>query len=195
MITTRRTLARGAAWAAPAVLATVAVPAYAASSTLPEETYDTVALNQAIQGTMNIQANCRAYPTTLSIQGDSKASQPLYVAGAKSTSLISETSYTLYVANRIPVSGWKAIGADSGWTVPVRDTTAPQKRGFTAYTTTYTANNWVYDAATGRHTIATVPNFTALTDFCASGNQIYGVRKATVDGIIYSREVGPVTLR
>lgn len=191
MTTTRRSLVRGSAWAAPAVLATVAVPAYAAS----QETYDTAALAQSLQGIMNIQANCNGYPTTLSIQGDSKASQPLYIAGAKSNSSISNVSYTLYVPNRITITGWREPGANSaGWSTPVRDTVAPAKTGYTAYTTYYTANNWVYDAAAKRHTIATVPNFTALTDYCASRNSIYGLRKVTVDGTVYRREAGPVRL-
>lgn len=189
----RRTIAKGAAWATPAILATATVPSYAASS----EEYNHTELAKSMQGVFLLRRVCNASGIRLNIESRQTNGIGFWVTGAKSNSVISNASFTVYIANSIPKLTWTRLqNTGLNWTVPVQDNNVPVIAGYTAYTTYYTKDNWTYDPTTDQHSILDYPNFTALipTNSCPARVPVYSLRYVSVDGKRYELRRGPATL-
>lgn len=194
--TNRRTLVKGLAWATPVVLATSAVPAYAAS----RETA------KSLQGKLLAGKSCRtagAGTSTLYIDG-TKETYPtggLWVGGVSRTDRVTNASMTIYFPTSLGTLTWvnTRLAADPTyvpvWTTPTLDSTAPVRSGYNAYTIRY-SGGWAYNA-TDRTYIADVPpKFTSKISYttCSAGINIYSTRRVSVNGTPYTFTRGPVLL-
>lgn len=176
----RRSIIKGAAWAAPAVLATATIPAYAASK-------------PALDGWLSMESRCR---TTMTYTVDGRGTYPdrgLWVSNAPASAQIGATKITLYITNtRISNDPVKYLTFQNGvtinpqWSDLVYDSTAPAKSGYRAYTTTF-SGTWQYDTAKKLWFPTSLPYFTASRNTCVTW-QFIVVRSVTVNGTVYSFE-------
>lgn len=192
----RRALVAGGAWAAPALLATATIPAYAASV----EARNAIELEKSLQGQLRVNLTCRVSSFEFTLMGvpGQTAQQTFYIGGAKETSVITAPSFTFYLPSQtVPTLTWRPIGTVVGWSTPAVDASAPAIPGFTAYTMRYTLNNWSYDATLSRHYIPHLPAFSAVVNSrsCPTNFQVHSLRQVTVDGKLYQFRIGPAWLR
>lgn len=193
----RRDIVKGMSWVAPIVLASTAIPAYAASqnTTKPcKESYywANLAPPQApaprfFQSTVQH----RLIPPT----------GGLWVGGVKTTDKITSATVTFYVPTSLGALNWvnTRLAADPTyvpvWSTPKVDTTVPQRSGYTAYTMRY-SGGWTYNSADKTYIAEVPPKFTAKITYatCTPGITAYATRSVTVNGTVYSFTREPVTI-
>lgn len=197
----RRTLMKGAAWAAPLIALAAAAPAYAASGTVPAK---------GLNGWVTVQRNC-VFSNTYSLDGTGGSG---FVTGSTS-----DRGIWLFAGTPAAISGATMLvylsrsdlsftnGSGTGWTNLVRsaadDGSAPAN-GFYAYKATY-SGTWTYKhsnngyvdnngnpqsdvwVANGR------PKWTTNLGGQCTEITSYIRRTVTVDGSTYSFVRGPVT--
>lgn len=178
----RRSIVKGAAWAAPAVLATATIPAYAAS--MP-----------ALDGWLtNILGRCSrdwwsgASSTTYTINGQGNyPDRGLWVSNAPASAKIGATKITQYISNTAGQPQFQKGGTDNQWSTLAYDATAPVKTGYRAYTTTFNGT-WKYNATNKLWFPSTLPYFTTTVGKCITTLQVITARSVTVNGTVYSFE-------
>lgn len=178
----RRSIVKGAAWAAPAVLATATIPAYAASK-------------PALDGwLLNILGSCSrdrwsgARSTTYTING--QGAYPdlgLWVSNAPASAVIGTTKVTQYVSDTVGQLTFQRGGTSNQWSTLAYDSTAPVKTGYRAYTTTF-KGTWQYNATNKLWFPSTLPYFTTTVGTCITALPVTVARFVTVNGTVYSFE-------
>lgn len=191
----RRTLAKGAAWATPVVVATAAVPAYAASNPKVPTQEQIVERQKSLQGYFEVLVTCpasRTAPPDFVLTGDTLPypTGGFYVGGTNSASVIDGASFTLYIGNnQARHMSWFRDGNTNGWSLPViNSNVAPAMQGYTAYTFFYNGANWAFDSALNRHYINETPNFkTWFSNWICpnAGVAVRGYRRVNIDGQLY----------
>lgn len=179
----RRSVAKGAAWAAPVIVATTAIPAYAASLA-----------NKALDGWVNNSTRCtRDYrgvtSTTYEFNGTGVyPTRGLWVSGAREDSKIEDVKIIQYLGYTANPATFQAVQA-SQWTTLTYDPYAPKKDGYLAYSTAYTGS-WRYDPDSGMHFASSLPYFrTTLTSrSCVTSLNVVTYRQVVIDGQLYSFE-------
>lgn len=120
----RRTVAKGAAWAAPALAAVAVVPVASAS---PQP-------HNALAGVFQLR---RHFDGSVTIDGRSWGGGDLYVAGTTDKQTI--TSISINFGSTYPMSGFTREGGDGTWTLPMyTGTMVYEGRTFYMYTSNYT---------------------------------------------------------
>lgn len=177
----RRSIVKGAAWAAPAVLATATIPAYAASK-------------PALDGwLLNILSRCYrdrsgASSTTYTIDGQGNyPDRGLWVSNAPASAVIGATKVTQYVSTAAGSPTFQRGGTSNQWSTLAYDSTAPVKTGYRAYTTTF-SGTWQYDTVKKLWFPSTLPYFTTTVGKCITTLQVITARSVTVNGTVYSFE-------
>lgn len=185
----RRTLAKGAAWTTPVLLVGVVAPPASASA------------QPGLQGWVTIGKSCNAVSTmTLTIDGvGSYPDKGLWVYNAQPAQ-ISNAYITFYYPTGLGPIAWTPTAANSNWSTPTVDTTAPGITGYTAYTTRY-SGTWTYHATGTDGPYSTAdgqPSFTATVTraatYCTNGVSAYARRTVSVNGVTYTFLRGPVTI-
>ena len=178
----RRSIVKGAAWAAPAVLATATIPAYAAS--MP-------ALNGWVLNTTSCSSSTRM---TYTINGQGNyPDRGLWVSNAPASATIGTTKITQYISNAAGQPQFQKGGTANEWSNLVYDPAAPAKTGYRAYTTTF-SGTWQYNATNKLWFPSTLPYFTTTVGKCITALQVITARFVTVNDRVYSFERS-VTLR
>lgn len=178
----RRSIVKGAAWAAPAILATATIPAYAASK-------------PALDGwVLNILGSCSrdwwsgASSTTYTINGQGNyPDRGLWVSNAPASAKIGTTKITQYISNAAGQPVFRRGGTSNQWSDLVYDPDAPVKTGYRAYTTTF-RGTWQYDTVKKLWFPSTLPYFTTTVGKCITTLQVITARSVTVNGTVYSFE-------
>lgn len=150
-----------------------------------------------MQGLLFLRPQCAANVSRLNIEGRQTNGIGFWVTGAKSTSVVSNASFTVYINNSIPKLTWTRMqDSGLGWTLPTQDNTVPAIAGHTAYTTHYVKNDWTYDPVTGQHVIPEYPNFTTLisSTSCPARTTVHSLRYVFVDGQRYELRRGPANI-
>lgn len=183
----RRSIVKGAAWAAPAVLATATIPAYAASK-------------PALDGWLLNTTSCSrdrwsgVWSMTYTINGQGAYPQRgLWVSNAPASATIGATKITQYVSTAAGSPTFQRGGTSNQWSTLAYDSTAPVKTGYRAYTTTF-SGTWQYNATNKLWFPSTLPYFTTTVGKCITALQVITARFVTVNGTVYSFERS-VTLR
>lgn len=197
----RRTLMKGAAWAAPMIALAAAAPAYAASNTVPAK---------GLNGWVTVERNC-FIGSTYSLDGTQGSG---FVTGSSS-----DRGIWIFAGSAAVISGATMIvylsrsdltfinGSGTGWSNLVRspgdDGSAPAS-GFYAYKATY-SGTWTYKHSTNGYVdnngnpqsdvqVANGrPKWTADIGWQCSQITSYIRRSVIVDGTSYSFVRGPVT--
>lgn len=172
----RRSIVKGAAWAAPAVLATATIPAYAASK-------------PALDGWLLNKTSCSSSTQmTYTINGQGNyPDRGLWVSNAPASATIGATKITQYVSTAAGSPTFQNGGISHQWSTLAYDATAPVKTGYRAYTTTF-SGTWQYDTAKKLWFPSTLPYFTTTVGKCISALQVITARFVTVNGTVYSFE-------
>lgn len=172
---TRRSIVKGAAWAAPAVLATATIPAYAASMpALDGRVLNTT--NYAWYGRMTYTLNGQGtYPNS-----------GLWVSNAPASAQIGVTKVTQYISTAAGSLTFQTGGTSNQWSPLAYDATAPAKTGYRAYTTTFDGT-WKYNATNKLWFPSTLPYFTTTVSKYIT-LQVITVRFVTVNGTVHSFE-------
>ncbi len=184
-------------WVAPIVLASTAIPAYAASQNT----------TKTLQGKLLLGKSCTtagAGTSVLSIDGTTQTYPPtggLWVGGVKTTDKITSATVTFYVPTSLGALNWvnTRLAADPTyvpvWSTPKVNTTVPQRSGYTAYTMRY-SGGWTYNSADKTYIAEVPPKFTAKITYatCTPGITAYATRSVTVNGTVYSFTREPVTI-
>lgn len=190
----RRTLVKGFSWAAPTLVATTAIPAYAASKKpLPPD------LVKKLQGTVLVGKSCTtagAGTSKMTFDG-TKYSYPnggLWVGGVNKNDVPANTKITFYIPISVGLLTWTPL-VDNKWATPVQDKFSPQKPGYYAYVTYY-SGPWTYHADAKAYSVDVPPNFVAKLPYaqCAPQMNVYSRRSVDIAGKNYILERGPVTL-
>ncbi|WP_269928056.1 hypothetical protein [Kocuria massiliensis] len=180
----RRTIAKGAAWSMPIIAAAAATPTYAASA------------QPGLQGWVTLGKSCNT-TSALTLSGvGAYPDRGIWIEQASATSKATNASLTYYVSSSLGNLTWKAQADNGAWSIPVVDTAAPAKAGFTAYTTKY-SGTWSFKSDANVLLASSNPSFTAaLTTYsaCTAGIQAYATRDVTVDGNRIQFTRGPITL-
>ena len=172
----RRSIVKGAAWAAPAVLATATIPAYAASKP---------ALDGWLLNTTSCSSSTRM---TYTINGQGAYPQRgLWVSNAPASATIGATKITQYVSTAAGSPTFQNGGISHQWSTLAYDATAPVKTGYRAYTTTF-SGTWQYNATNKLWFPSTLPYFTTTVGKCITALQVITARFVTVNGTVYSFE-------
>lgn len=172
----RRSIVKGAAWAAPAVLATATIPAYAASK-------------PALDGWLVNKTSCSS-STRMTYTIDGRGTYPqrgLWVSNAPASATIGATKITQYVSTAAGSPTFQNGGISHQWSTLAYDATAPVKTGYRAYTTTF-SGTWQYNATNKLWLPSTLPYFTTTVDKCITALQVITARFVTVNGTVYSFE-------
>lgn len=190
---TRRRLAQGAAWSVPAVIATTAVPAYAASKQTGTATgaYLYTEIKSRTPAYCNTTSNPQqGYLSTVGTGNDPSVSVGLWAEGQAGTVQI-DTATIRYVFNH-PVAltakptgmTWSTATNLNGWTVtqPDRYTIQFSKNGITGEISTSALN-------TGTNFAGYFQNF-KITDGCF-GSGVVTVK--TVATVVYTDKTGQHT--
>lgn len=177
----RRSIVKGAAWAAPAVLATATIPAYAASK-------------PALDGWLLNTTSCSrdrwsgVWSMTYTIDGQGAYPQRgLWVSNAPASATIGATKITQYISNAAGQPQFQKGGTANEWSDLVYDPAAPAKTGYRAYTTTF-SGTWQYNATNKLWFPSTLPYFTTTVGKCITALQVITARFVTVNGTVYSFE-------
>lgn len=178
----RRSIVKGAAWAAPAVLATATIPAYAASK-------------PALDGWLtNILGSCSrdrwsgASSMTYTINGQGNyPTRGLWVSNTTASAKIGTTKITQYVSDTVGQLTFQRGGTSNQWSNLVYDPAAPVKTGYRAYTTTFDGT-WKYNATNKLWFPSTLPYFTTTVGTCITALPVTVARFVTVNGTVYSFE-------
>ena len=192
----RRELVKGIGWAAPVLLASTAIPAYAASQNS----------TKTLQGKLLLGKSCTtagAGTSVISLDGTKEAypTGGLWVGGVNATDKITNATITFYLPTSLGSLAWvnTRLAADPTyvpvWSTPKVDTTVPQRSGYTAYTMKY-SGGWTYNSTDKTYIAAVPPKFTAKISYatCTSSITAYATRSVTVNGTVYSFTRGPVTI-
>ncbi|MDO4897851.1 MAG: hypothetical protein Q3965_00950 [Rothia sp. (in: high G+C Gram-positive bacteria)] len=107
----RRTVAKGAAWAAPAVLATAAIPAYAASTMTAVLASSTTIAKANVRGNSVPHYNCNGN-TQVEVY-NTRAAQYISVNSLPANAKLSN----------LTMEFWAAVDANTTWTIPTTATT------------------------------------------------------------------------
>lgn len=172
----RRSIVKGAAWAAPAVLATATIPAYAASK-------------PALDGWLVNKTSCSS-STRMTYTIDGRGTYPqrgLWVSGTTASAVIGATKITQYLSNAAGQPVFQRGGTSNQWSDLVYDPNAPVKTGYRAYTTTF-SGTWQYNATNKLWFPDSLPYFTTTVGKCISALQVITARSVTVNGTVYSFE-------
>lgn len=170
----RRTLAKGAAWATPVITLAATAPATAASP------------QPGLQGWVNLATQCTgSWSRTQSLTIDGRGTYPdrgLWVFNTTPSTNITNASITFYFASSSLI--WSAAAGNSGWSTPVVDSSAPNQQGYTAYTTNY-SGAWnsrpgppPYSYAEGQ------PHFTSSSFSGCNDITAHAYRSVTVNGVV-----------
>lgn len=179
----RRSIVKGAAWAAPAVLATATIPAYAASK-------------PALDGWLsNIVSSCSrdrwsgVWSMTYTIDGqvDTYPTRGLWISNAPASATIGATKIIQYISDAAGLLKFQRGGTSNQWSTLAYDSTAPVKSGYIAYTTTF-SGTWQYDAAKKLWFPSTRPYFTTTVGKCITALQVITARFVTINSTVYSFE-------
>lgn len=182
---------KGAAWAAPAVLATATVPVYAASNELAK----------GLQGGLPIGKRCNSGGTNVMCIDGTRPAYPtggLWVGGVSAKDQVTSAKLTLYLPVSMGVITWTAVTSTTitAWTLPAIDSTVPQRAGYYAYSFVY-RGSWTYNATDKTYLAAVAPNFTAnlpTYTMCSTRSDAYLRREVVVNGKSYLLERGPLSL-
>ena len=176
----RRSIVKGAAWAAPAILATATIPAYAAS----KPALDGWVLNT----TSCFQDRFGAWSMTYIINGQGNyPTRGLWVSNAPASAQIGTTKVTQYISTAAGSLTFQRGGTSNQWSDLAYDATAPAKTGYRAYTTTF-KGTWKYNATNKLWFPSTLPYFTTTVGKCIKPLQVITARFVTVNGTVYSFE-------
>ena len=178
----RRSIVKGAAWAAPAVLATATIPAYAASK-------------PALDGWMTITlSSCSrdrrsgAWSTTYTINGQGNyPDRGLWVSNAPASATIGATKVTQYISDTVGQLTFQTGETSNQWSPLAYDSTAPVRNGYIAYTTTF-KGTWQYNATNKLWFPDSLPYFTTTVGRCITALPVITARFVTVNGTVYSFE-------
>lgn len=199
----RRSLAKGAAWAAPAVVATTAVPAYAASNPSVPSQDQLIERQKSLQGIFQVVVDCPVGVPNFRLIGAEKPYPQggFWTGGTDPSSLVDNASFTLYVADYIAqkLTWLQYPGKENGWSLPtVNDAIIPVKQGYTAYTFFYNGTNWAYDPVKKSHYITEEPSFYSWfsdkTCPARTGVPVQGYRRVNIDGQLYEYRGPEVTV-
>ena len=177
-VVTRRTLAKGAAWTTPVLLVGAITPPASAS------------VQPGLQGWVGVKKDCSGIVSrTMTLTIDGTGSYPdrgLWVYGP-SNPVIANAYITFYYPSALVIT-WTATSANSLWSVPTVDNTAPVIAGFTGYTTNY-SGGWTYHSTGTDGPYSTAngqPSFTgtapATSTLCNNSTTVYARRTVTVNG-------------
>lgn len=176
----RRSIVKGAAWAAPAILATATIPAYAAS----KPALDGWLLNT----TSCFQGWFGAWSMTYTINGQGNyPTRGLWVSNTTASAKIGTTKITQYISNAAGQPQFQKGGTANEWSNLVYDPAAPVKTGYRAYTTTFDGT-WKYNATNKLWFPSTLPYFTTTVGTCITALPVTVARFVTVNGTVYSFE-------
>lgn len=176
----RRSIAKGSAWAAPAIVLGAAAPATAASP------------QPGLQGWVQVSTQCllRGQSITIDGRGD-YPDRGLWVFNAP-PSTIKNAAITFYFENGLGTLTW--TGSSGGWSTPVVDNSVPAISGYTAYTTRYSGSWTSAPNASPPYSYAdSQPYFATSVTGCQT-IRVYAYRTVTVNGQVYSFRRGPVVL-
>lgn len=176
----RRSIAKGSAWAAPAIVLGAAAPATAASP------------QPGLQGWVQVSSQCllRGQSITIDGRGD-YPDRGLWVFNAP-PSTIKNAAITFYFENGLGTLTW--TGSSGGWSTPVVDNSVPAISGYTAYTTRYSGSWTSAPNASPPYSYAdSQPYFATSVTGCQT-IRVYAYRTVTVNGQVYSFRRGPVVL-
>lgn len=171
----RRSIVKGAAWAAPAVLATATIPAYAASKPF-------------LEGVLQVGIKC-SWRITYTVDGQvgTYPKYGLWVSNAPASAQIGATKITQYISNAAGQPQFQKGGTANEWSDLVYDPAAPAKTGYRAYTTTFNGT-WTYNTSNKKWFPSSRPYFTTNLNTCVNPLRIIAVRSVTVNGTVYSFE-------
>lgn len=176
-IQNRRTVVKGAAWAAPAIVSSAIIPAYAAS------------LKPALDGWLNNKTSCYTGQENMLYSFDGRGTYPtrgIWVSGSNSTAKITNVKITQYISTAAGKLTFR-VGATSQWSLLTFDANAPAKSGYYAYTTTF-SGTWKFDTSNKIWFPSTLPFFQASSGTCVRSLQVITARQASVDGVVYTTE-------
>lgn len=207
----RRSIAKGAAWATPAVLATSVVPAYAASTEPTEPTPEQIELRKrGVRGAFTARVTCGtdrngnwANGRKLEVIGNAGTypNGGYHVEGVNPDTKVTSAIVTLYIENPWGENlTWTPTSQNRGWIMVPSGSRVPARAGYTPYDIIYNGTNWAYDAADKRYYINDKPFFeTSISSMSCPNNgrglSLYAVRTATIDGVVYNTAAaGPIPL-
>lgn len=203
----RRALTKGAAWAVPAVVATAAIPAYAASSITDEQK----ALRaKGVRGGFTAKITCGtdrfdqwAAGRKLSIIG-TEANYPsggYFIEGVTESTHINSAYVTLYFENPWGTNlNWAPTAQNRNWIMEPAGSSVPAISGYTPYHIIYKGDNWIFDSSKNQYYTNDKPYFETdiSTMSCpngGSGLKFYAMRSVMVEGVNYSTSpAGPINL-
>lgn len=177
----RRSIVKGAAWAAPAVLATATIPAYAASKP---------ALDGWLLNTISCSRDRRSgvWSMTYTINGQGNyPDRGLWVSNAPASATISATKVTQYISDTVGQLTFQRDRTSSQWSTLAYDSTAPVRNGYIAYTTTF-SGTWQYDTDKKLWFPSALPYFTTTVNNKCISLKVITARFVTVNGTVYSFE-------
>lgn len=111
LASTRRSLVKGAAWAAPAVVATAAIPAYAASTIQAVLTSSTTQSKASVRGNAVPHYNCNG-----------STQVEIYNTRASGHITVSQLPTGATLSN-LTMEFWVAVDVNTTWTIPTTATT------------------------------------------------------------------------
>lgn len=165
----RRTVVKGAAWAAPVVAMASAAPAFAAS---PPD-------NTSINGVVGISGECRSQGG-ISVDIDSRSrSYGLFVNNTTTSTTISDAYIIFYLS--VPGLSWSTAYENDGWTAPVSTgmTKVVGTRTLYGYKTTYTKS---ITASRNRTALGNIHVTATGGSSCPNNLYALGERHVTVNG-------------
>jgi hypothetical protein len=166
----RRTVVKGAAWAAPVVAMASAAPAFAAS---PPD-------NTSINGVVGISARCKWLQDGISVDIDSRSSSyGLFVNNTTTSTTISNAYIIFYLS--MPNLSWSAADGNDGWTAPVSTgaTKVVGSQTLYGYKTTYTKS---ITASRNRTALGNIHVTATGGSSCPNNLYALGERHVTVNG-------------
>ncbi len=178
---TRRNIAKAAVWSTPVLVAASAVPAYAAS---PEP---------RIRGWLHLVKDCSRSEITV---GPSRKFEPgLWVENARANIKATNAMITFYMPHRFDPLRWQAEHDNGAWSIPQHNPSAPQRGGYTAYTTRY-SGTWDFQSRDKRLRATSHPSFYAPLDphVCSGEATLYLAGTVTIDGNTLTANSDPLTL-
>ena len=184
----RRTLVVGTAWATPAVLAVSSLPAVAASR--PAGLQGWVSLGRTC-GTGKNPVNTITIDGRGAFTGGGDNDRGLWVFIDDPKAVITDATMIFYISGTELT--FTAAAGNSGWSVPVKDTTVPQMNGYVAYRTTY-SGTWTWNATYRTWVAVGQPHFTGTWTGSCTQRTLYLRRLVTVNGTVTELLRGPTYL-
>lgn len=188
----RHRVARGAAWAHPAITLGAAAP------TAPEGGPVSVPTQNGLQGWVLLSKDCSRSRMELRLDGvGNYPERGLWVLDTAPASELTEVSVTYYFPTGLRLR-WRLAGEANAWSLPSRSTSTGAIPGMTAYTTRYTGD-WRHVVGEPSYSYAVEqPAFRATTrnlTYCTDGRlTTYSHHSVTVDGQTIASRRGPLGL-